>query len=259
MPWHVAASCFAIGWLTSELPFHIAFFFTAFHYFFVTFHQGFAYGFGLCFVVVVAWHLWGVRQARRAISALREKHKIHRYPRPTSLRDVSRFVSVMPLFGSATGVRRETKVWFMNMKMDIYSSAKNKGHRARRPVVLYVHGGTWVAGKRTQCPALLEALAQDGTPVFALDYCLVPHVTLSVIVADIKKGIDWVKSECAAYGGDPTQLIIMGGSAGGHLAALAALTGHDKSLQTGFENADCSVFACIPFYGVYNLDQGRER
>jgi acetyl esterase/lipase len=46
---------------------------------------------------------------------------------------------------------------------------------------------------------------------------------------------------------------ISGGSSGAHLAALAALTANDLGLQPGFEQADTSVVACVPFYGIYDL------
>jgi acetyl esterase/lipase len=47
--------------------------------------------------------------------------------------------------------------------------------------------------------------------------------------------------------------VVPGGSAGGHLAALVALTGNDPAYQPGFEEADTAVQACVPFYGVYDL------
>jgi acetyl esterase/lipase len=47
--------------------------------------------------------------------------------------------------------------------------------------------------------------------------------------------------------------VITGGSAGGHLASLAALTPQVKEYQPGFEDADTTVSACVPFYGVYDL------
>ena len=57
----------------------------------------------------------------------------------------------------------------------------------------------------------------------------------------------------AQYGGDASHLVITGGSAGGHLASLAALSPNDPAYQPGFEDADTSVDACVPFYGVFDL------
>ena len=56
-----------------------------------------------------------------------------------------------------------------------------------------------------------------------------------------------------SYGGDPDFIAITGGSAGGHLAALAALTPNDPEYQPGFEDADTTVQAAVPHYGVYDF------
>ena len=63
----------------------------------------------------------------------------------------------------------------------------------------------------------------------------------------------WVKEHIAEYGGDPAFVAVSGGSAGGHLCALLALTAGDPAFQPGFEEADTSVDACVPFYGVMDM------
>ena len=70
---------------------------------------------------------------------------------------------------------------------------------------------------------------------------------------DVKRAITWIKEHIAEYGGDPTYLAITGGSAGGHLSSLAALTPGDPSLQPGFEDVDTSVQVAVPIYGVYDF------
>src|SRR5207237_6920746 len=63
----------------------------------------------------------------------------------------------------------------------------------------------------------------------------------------------WIRPHITEDGGDPNFLVVTGGSAGGHLASLAALTPNDPEYQPGFEEADTSVDACVPLYGVYDL------
>ena len=61
------------------------------------------------------------------------------------------------------------------------------------------------------------------------------------------------RARSPTYGADPSFLAVTGGSAGGHLAALAALTPNDPEYQPGFEDADTSVQAAAPHYGVYDF------
>ena len=68
----------------------------------------------------------------------------------------------------------------------------------------------------------------------------------------MKRALAWVKDNIADHGGDPDWVAITGGSAGGHLCSLAALTPNDPQFQPGFEDADTSVTAAVPFYGVYD-------
>ena len=68
---------------------------------------------------------------------------------------------------------------------------------------------------------------------------------------DVKKVIAWVREHGHEYGADPGVVFVAGSSAGGHLAALAALTPNDPRFQPGFEHADTSVTAAISLYGYY--------
>jgi len=63
----------------------------------------------------------------------------------------------------------------------------------------------------------------------------------------------WIRLHGAEYGADPNFVIVTGGSAGGHLAALLALTANDPAFQPGFEDVDTSVAGCVPLYGVYDF------
>jgi acetyl esterase/lipase len=68
----------------------------------------------------------------------------------------------------------------------------------------------------------------------------------------VKRALAWVKENIADYGGDAENISITGGSAGGHLCALAALTPNEPVWQPGFEEADTSVVAAVPIYGRYD-------
>ena len=122
------------------------------------------------------------------------------------------------------------------------------------PVLLQVHGGGWTIGNKDQQGLpLMQHLARKGWVCVAINYRLSPRDAFPAHVVDVKQSIAWIKEHIASYGGDPDYLAITGGSAGGHLAALAALTAGDAAWQPGFEDADTSVQVAVPHYGVYDL------
>ena len=85
------------------------------------------------------------------------------------------------------------------------------------------------------------------------DYRISPWATFPDQLIDVKRAIEWIREHADEIGADPNFIAISGGSAGGHLSALAALTPNDRRYQPGFEDADTSLQASIPFYGLYDL------
>jgi acetyl esterase/lipase len=125
----------------------------------------------------------------------------------------------------------------------------------RAPVLLQVPGGAWMVGsKRQQAYPLMSHLAELGWVCVAINYRLSPRSTWPDHIVDVKRALAWVKEHIAEYGGDPDWVAITGGSAGGHLSSLAALTANDPQFQPGFETADTSVRAAVPFYGLYDFN-----
>lgn len=121
------------------------------------------------------------------------------------------------------------------------------------PVLFQIPGGAWTTGnKRGQAHPLMSHLAELGWICVAINYRHSPRNTWPDHIVDVKRALAWVKENIAAYGGDPNFVAISGGSAGGHLSALAALTPNDPKFQPGFEDADTSVVAAVPFYGRYD-------
>ena len=125
---------------------------------------------------------------------------------------------------------------------------------AGAPVLLQVHGGAWIMGqKEGQAEPLMAHLAERGWVCVTANYRLSPRATWPDHIVDVKRALAWTKATIAEHGGDPGFVVITGGSAGGHLSSLAALTPHIDELQPGFEEADTSVAAAVPFYGVYDF------
>ncbi|RLQ20936.1 alpha/beta hydrolase [Seongchinamella sediminis] len=122
------------------------------------------------------------------------------------------------------------------------------------PVLLQVHGGGWMIGeKEQQAKPLMYHLAERGWLCVAINYRLSPNAAFPAHIIDVKKSIAWIRDNIAEYGGNPDFIAITGGSAGGHLSSLAALTPNYAPYQPDFEDADTSIQAAVPFYGVYDF------
>jgi acetyl esterase/lipase len=169
--------------------------------------------------------------------------RLRTYARPFKYAD--RGVRVLRDIAYTEGGRRA--------KLDIYLPAEGTVEKA--PVLVQVHGGAWaISHKGQQGLLLMNQMAARGWVCVAANYRLAPKYRWPTQIVDVKRAIAWVREHIAEYGGDPDYLILTGGSAGGHLSALASVTPSDPVWQPGFEDADTSVSGCVPFYGVYDFD-----
>lgn len=144
----------------------------------------------------------------------------------------------------------------VDLRLDVYH---HRAVPAGAPVLLQVHGGGWVLGtKDEQGLPLMLHLAARGWVCVSVNYRLAPRATFPDPMVDLKAAIRWIREHVADYGGDPQTLLVTGGSAGGHLAAMVALTANDPAYQPGFEDVDTRVEGCVAFYGVYDfVDEAR--
>lgn len=110
-----------------------------------------------------------------------------------------------------------------------------------------------IGKKEEQAKPLMFHLAERGWICVSINYRLSPDAAFPAHIIDVKKAINWVRENIAEYGGNPDYIAITGGSAGGHLSSLAALTPNLPQFQPGFEEADTSIQAAVPFYGVYDF------
>jgi acetyl esterase/lipase len=181
---------------------------------------------------------------RRPVSPLREGLA----PFSSRRRDIEHIVDV-PYGDAGAGIRNQ---------LDLYVA---RVRPAAAPVLLYIHGGAWTHGKKDQQGLpIVYHFASRGWLCVEPNYRLCPDATFPEPIVDIKRAIAWVHEHAHEFGGDPQQIFLTGGSAGGHLSALAALTINDPTLQPGFEDADTSVVAAMPLYGDYDwLDSHQER
>lgn len=117
-----------------------------------------------------------------------------------------------------------------------------------QPAVVLVHGGGWEAGdKRTYIRPWFDVLTRAGIAWLSIDYRLAPKWKHPAAVEDVEAAIRWVRANARKYGIDPDRIALMGESAGGHLAALAALRGKVR------------VAALVSFYGIHDLPAWRDQ
>ncbi len=161
----------------------------------------------------------------------------------------------IPLRSRAVRVHRDIDYWgdgARRHRLDVYQSRLAPPGPA--PVMVYIHGGAWMIGeKREQGKPMMYELVARGWVCVAINYRLSPKATWPEHIVDAKRAVAWVKEHIDRYGGDPAFVAVSGGSAGGHLCALLALSAGDPAFQPGFEDADTSVQAAVPFYGVLDL------
>ena len=106
--------------------------------------------------------------------------------------------------------------------LDVYAPpARDAG--AGYPVVLFIHGGTWVSGDRRDYRFIGEALASRGIVTVVANYRLYPQVRYPDFLADSARAAAWVKREISRYGGDTARFFVMGHSSGAYNAAMLAL------------------------------------
>lgn len=127
--------------------------------------------------------------------------------------------------------------------------------RPLSPAVIVIHGGSWSGGEKSDFASYDRWLAAGGRVVFDVEYRLANGAQrFPAQLTDIKCAIAWVKKHAAQYNVDPERLALMGRSAGGQLALLAAYTSDDTPPRPGPCNTqDTSVRAVISFYGPTDL------
>lgn len=262
--WPLVGPSFFAAWLTSELALHHLFWQALATWALVRW-GALAHTAGLVGLAVtgVSWvglagiQLSALRDERIILSALKEtlgddfRDRLDR--RVAKRLDFWRVI--MPFWMRRSTVQRLRDIPYVEdgarrHRLDIY---RPRGVTTSAPVVLQIHGGAWVIGNKDQQGLpMVHHLAEMGFLAVTINYALSPKATWPEHLIDCKRALKWIRENVAEYGGDPRFVIVTGGSAGGHLAAMMALTANDPSLQPGFEEVDTSVDGFVPFYGVFD-------
>ncbi len=144
---------------------------------------------------------------------------------------------------------------------DLYLPARGKNF----PVAIHIHGGGWVAGSRRLPMGRWwgEVFACNGIALFDVEYTLAPKVSIEEQIKELKCALLWTQKEGKEKYGIGDKIIVLGGSAGGHLTAMVSFTKKDfmPSQDTcpwvdEVKKEEIKISAAIPFYGVYDMTEG---
>ncbi len=128
-------------------------------------------------------------------------------------------------------------VWRESSTLDLIRPSRPT---AGAPVVIYAHGGGWTSGDpQHQARDLYHALALDGWVVATVRYPFTPRASVEDQIVTIQDAVEW-----AGQAWSPSRIVLAGGSAGGHLASIAAMTATKPEHR---------VDACVGIYAVYDM------
>ena len=118
------------------------------------------------------------------------------------------------------------------------------------PVVLFLHAGGWLSGDRRHGPDLKRYFAERGIAMASIDYRLSREAIFPAALEDVTASIAWLRSAGPGFGLDPGRIGLWGASAGGHLAALAALSAPETNVR--------AVVAAYPPVDFYRMGERSE-
>jgi acetyl esterase/lipase len=140
-------------------------------------------------------------------------------------------------------------------KLDLYLPDARKFPGAR-PVIIWLHSGGWVAGSRAYTADVIQREITRGFAVASVDYALAPTSRFPVPLQDVKVAIRWAKTYATHYHFNPAKVILAGGSAGGHVATLAAVTPgrfEPTTIPAPLSKSDDTVAAVVDLAGPTDM------
>ena len=134
-------------------------------------------------------------------------------------------------------------------RANVYAAPK-----AGAPILVFIHGGYWQRLDKNDFDYVAAPFAAAGAAVVNVNYTLAPRATMDEIVRQVRAAIAWTWREAKSFNGDPARIHVTGHSAGGHLAAMAALTEWDGFAPGLPANV---VKSAVAISGLYELEPVR--
>lgn len=138
----------------------------------------------------------------------------------------------------------------IDLKLDIY---RLKSLNKAAPVLLFIHGGGWSKGKRSDYLPYLVDFARKGYVTVTVSYRLSKVAHFPAAVEDVKCAVKWIRKNASQYGINPDKIAVIGGSAGGHLALMLAYSDDDEFSEECPDHVSSRVNAVVDLYGPVDL------
>jgi len=135
--------------------------------------------------------------------------------------------------------------------LDVYALAQRP---ERAPVIVFLYGGGWSSGAKADYSFVGDAFAAQGFVTVVPDYRVYPEVRFPGFVEDAASALRWVQENAARFGGDPDRIVLVGHSAGAHIAMLAALDPRYAEAAGFDRRAIRGVVGLAGPYGFDNFD-----
>lgn len=136
-------------------------------------------------------------------------------------------------------------------KMDLYFPTSG----GPWPVLVYVHGGSWMHGDKSEATMFAHGLTSQGYLVASINYRLYPAGTYPAMIQDVKCAIRSLRANSDQYNLDPNRMGAVGVSAGGHLVSLLGTSDPGKWDVGEYPDQSSRVQAVIAMAGVMDLTQ----
>ncbi len=137
------------------------------------------------------------------------------------------------------------------LQLDLYLP---KGRTKATPAIIFIHGGAWKSGKRSDMKFYCVKFAEKGYVTATITYRLMGEACFPAAVHDVKCAVRWLRANADKYQVDPAHIVASGNSAGGHLSMMIGYS-DDSSLEGsgGNNNVSSRVCAVVNFYGPTDL------
>jgi len=137
-----------------------------------------------------------------------------------------------------------------SLQMDFY---RPKNTTETLPLLVFIHGGSWKSGNRSDYLVYLTSFAEKGYMTATISYRLLRDSIYPAAVEDVTDAVEWLFKNGENFRYDPDRIVLVGGSAGAHLAMLASYGWRSSELQNYSATSAHRIIAVVDIYGPADL------